>query len=134
MKITTTSINERQRECILCTGSKKCKNIYIQKAGHFVKSRIICITCFYTKILTLYVIFHGNWEVGIYIYIYKAWHFSLNDVFINKNPDTSQKARHLVLHFHIQKDWHFALLNFHGNFEIGRGKGGFYMHKTRHFV
>ena len=36
-----------------------------------------------------YVIFHEMIEIGIYIQ--KSWHFELHKVFINKNPDTTQK-------------------------------------------
>ena len=36
-----------------------------------------------------YAIFYEIFEVGIYIQ--KAWHFALRDVFIYKKPDTSQR-------------------------------------------
>ena len=40
----------------------------------------------------------------------------LREVFICKNPDTSQKARQFALHFYIQKSGHFALRGFSLNF------------------
>ena len=42
-----------------------------------------------------YAIFHENFEVGIYIQ--KVWYFLVCEVFIYKNPDTSQKARQFAL-------------------------------------
>ena len=77
---------------------------YIQKARHFTLRD-----------------FHENPEVGIFIQ--KAWHFVLCDVFIYKNPDTSQKSRQFALHFYIQKVGHFALRDFSCNFWFWR-KGG----------
>ena len=61
-----------------------------------------------------YVIFHENFEVGIYIQ--KARHFALRDVLIYKKPGTSQKSRQFALRFYIQKPGHFALRNFSLNF------------------
>ena len=57
----------------------------------------------------------------------KVWHFALHDVFIYKNPDTSQKARQFTLSFYIQKYGHFALRNFSLNFSNWwRGRGTFF--------
>ena len=67
------------------TKSKKiAKRFYIQKVIH----------------LTLWD-FHEIFEVGIYIQ--KAWHFALRDVFIYKKLDTSQKGRQFAIRFCIQK-------------------------------
>ena len=54
---------------------------YIQKAKH----------------LTLRY-FHEMFEVGIYMQ--KAWHFALCDVFIYKKLDTSQKPRQFAIRFY----------------------------------
>ena len=50
------------------------------------------------------------------IYIQKAWHFPLGDVFMYKNQDTFQKARQFALRFYKQKLGNFALRNFSLNF------------------
>ena len=48
-----------------------------------------------------YTIFYKTFDIGIYIQ--KALHSALRDVFIYKKPDTSQKARQFVLRFYIKK-------------------------------
>ena len=58
-------------------------------------------------------IFYEFFEIGIYIQ--KAWHFALRDVFIYKNPYTFQKAWQFVLPFYVQKFRHFTLRNFWWN-------------------
>ena len=60
------------------------------------------------------------------IYIQKAWHFSLRDVFMYKKPDTSQKARLFALRFYIQKAWHFALRDFSAESNIAVLPSQFY--------
>ena len=78
----------------------------------------------YTRSLTFYVTqFSWNFESGIYIQ--KAWHFALRDVFIYKKRDTSKKSRQFGLRFYLQKSWHFALRYFYRIFEIGRGGRAF---------
>ena len=68
MKITMTVIIERQ-----------CKRFYIQKNPKKLQNVFI-----YKKPDTLhYGIFHENFQVGIYIQ--KALHFALRDVFIYKS-------------------------------------------------
>ena len=44
------------------------KRFYIQKAGHFSKSKTIAVTVLYTKCKNTlcYAIFHENFEFGIY--------------------------------------------------------------------
>ena len=104
------------------------KLFHIQKARHFTKNKTICVTFFiYKKPDTLcYAIFQEFFEIGIYIQ--KARHFSLRDVFIYKNPDTSQKARQFALRFFIYiKPDTLRYAIFYGIFEIGRGGGHFYM-------
>ena len=49
-------------------------------------------------------------------FIYKK---NVQDVFIYKNPDTSQKARQFGLSFYVQKAWHFTLRDFHKKIEFG---------------
>ena len=101
-----TAIIERQRARLYTQKAKKLRNVfYIQKVIH----------------LTLRD-FYETFEVGIYIQ--KAWHFALGDVYIYKKLDTSQKARqfaeggetfyikktmHFAWHFYIEKTMHFAL-------------------------
>ena len=44
-----TSLSERQRARLIYTKSKKiAKRFHIQKAGHFEKSKTICVTFLYT--------------------------------------------------------------------------------------
>ena len=86
-----------------------------------------CYVCLYKNQDTLrYAIFHENFEVNIYTQ--KAWHFALCDIIIYKKRDTSQKARQFVLSFYIKKST-LRYTIFHGIFEIGGGRGEFYMKK-----
>ena len=108
---------------------------------YIYKKQKKCKTFIYTKIQTLckqqdnlcYVFIHKNSDTLHYailmkflelafICIEKAWHFLLHEVFIYKNPDTSQKARQFALHFFIHKKpdtLGYAI--FHGIFEIAEG-------------
>ena len=71
-------------------------------------------------------------EIGIYIQ--KAWHCALRDVFMYKKPDTSQKVGQFSLHFYIQEAWHFALRDFSWNFWNWRRGDGGYIQTTMHFA
>ena len=71
--------------------------------------------------------FQEIFEAGIYIQ--KAWHSALRDVFISKKLDNSQKARQFPLRFYIQKAIHLTLGDFHENFEVG-----IYIQKAWHFA
>ena len=51
--------------------------------------------------ILLYAIFHEMFEIGICIQ--KLCHFALREVFLYKNPDTSQKSGQFSLSFYIQK-------------------------------
>ena len=53
----------------------------------------------------------------------------LQNVYIEKKPDTFQKAGQFLLHFSIQKAIHLTLQDFHDFFEVG-----IYIQKTRYFV
>ena len=53
-------------------------------------------------------------EVGISVQ--KARYFYLRELFIFKNPDTSQKGSQSLLRFYIQKAGHFVLRDFSWNF------------------
>ena len=76
-----------------------------------------------------------SWKFEAGIYIQKAWHFAVHEVFMYKNPKTSQKTRQLALRFYVQKCGHFALRNFSLNFwNCLKGRGHFYMQKTIHFA
>ena len=103
---------------IYTKSKKKAKHFNIQTVRHFTKSKTTVVTIFiYKNQVTLrYATFHENFEVGIYIQ--KSQHFALHEVFIYKNPDTSQKSRQFALcfNFFIQKAGHFALRNFSWNF------------------
>ena len=58
--------------------------------------------------------FPFNFQVSIYIQ--KAWHLVLRDVFTYKERDNSQKARQFALRFYMQKYRQFALRGFYGFF------------------
>ena len=53
----------------------RCVTFYIQKARHFAKSKTICLTFLYTKILTLFLrnISLNFFEIGIHFYNQKQW-------------------------------------------------------------
>ena len=131
MKIAMTIIIERQRARLYTQKATKiAKLFYKQKTRHFSKSKTVSVTFLYTKINTLDVKgFYENDEVGIYIQ--KAWHFALCDVFIYKKLDTSQKARQFAIRFYIQKSGTFALRNFSLNFWHLRRGGGIYSFKKK---
>ena len=99
-------------------------HFYIQKARHLTLCNFL-----------------WNFEIGICIQ--KSWHFALRDVFIYKNPETSQKNKTIcftflytenltlcvtlffmkclkLAHFYMQKTMHFALY--------------FYTQKTMHIA
>ena len=97
MKIAMTIIIERQRARLYTQKTKKiAKRFYIQKARNFSKSKTLSVTFLHTKSQTLYVTqFHEIFEVGIYIQ--KASHFALRDVFMYKKLDTSQKTRQFAI-------------------------------------
>ena len=80
--------------------SKDNAHVYIQKAKKIAKRFYIQKAIH----LTLWD-FHEIFEVGIYIQ--KAWHFALHDVFIYKKLNTSQKARQFAIRFYM--DWFFLL-------------------------
>ena len=76
-------------------------NIIYKKPNTFQKLHNSRYVFIYTKPYT--------WRHGIFMkflklaFIYKkTWPFSLRDVFIYKNHDTSQKARQIALRFYIQ--------------------------------
>ena len=79
--------------------------IYIQKAIHFAKRKIIFFTCFCTKILTLCVIrFSCNfwgWRRGGKGYMQKTMHFASHFYM--------QKIMHFLSRCYIQKINHFSL-------------------------
>ena len=98
----------------ICPSGSSRLYIYIQKARHFSKSKTICVTFLFTKIQTLCVMrFFMKYLKLEFIYIQKAWHFALRDVFIYQNPDTSKKSKTIcVMFFYIKKAWYFALHDF----------------------
>ena len=128
MKITMTTIIERQRARIY-TKSKKLRNIFIyKKPDTFQKARQFPLRFYIQKTLHLTLLdFDEIFEVGIYIQ--KASHFALHDVLIYKKLDTSQKARQFPLRFYIQKARHIRYAIFHKNFEVG-----IYIQKSSHFA
>ena len=129
--------NKRKKTCtfLYIQKEKNAKRFYIQKGQTLCKkqenSRYVFI---YKKKNTLrYAILNEIFEVGIFIQ--KAWHFELRDVFIYKTTDTLQKARNFALQFYIQKSGHFVLHNFSLNFWNKRSGGeNFYMQKIMHFA
>ena len=111
-KTTCTFLKQKNRWTFLYTKSL----ILFKKLDN---SRYVFI---YKKRYTLrYGVFHEIFEVGIYIQ--KAWHFALRDVFIYKKLDTSQKARQLsgTLRYAI----------FYWIFEIGVGGGNIFICKKQ---
>ena len=130
-----TPISERQRACFyIYKKQKKCETfIYIykkpdtfQKAGKFP-------VCFYPQKDRHFNLRDFSWKFwNWHIYIYKAWNFALRDVFIYKNPDTSQKEIQFALRFFICKNPDTLRYTiFHGIFEIGRRGGGIFIHKNK---
>ena len=66
-----------------------CTSEYIQKAK---KARQFPLRFYIHKFMHFMLRgFHEIFEIGIYIQ--KAWHFALHDVFIWKNPETLQKSK-----------------------------------------
>ena len=101
---------------------------------HFEKRKTISVTFLYTKRRTIYfTLFFMKFLKLAFIYK-KAWHFALRDVFIYKNPDTSQKAQQFALCFYIQNPDTLRYAIFHWIFEICGGGGHFYFQKTIHFA
>ena len=102
----------------------------------FIYTKIIknCETFLYSKSLSLYKKldnvrylffiqkainltlgdFHEIFEVGVFIQ--KALHFALRDVFIYEKLDTSRKARQFAKRFYIQTYGTFELRDFSLNF------------------
>ena len=69
-----------------------------------------------------------------FLYIKKAWHFSLRDVFIYKNPDTSQKARQFALRFIYAKILTLCATQFFMEFfTLAEGEGDIFI-KKKHFA
>ena len=111
----------------------------LQKTGQLLLS-------FYLQKARHLALCNLSWNVWVGIYIKKAWHFLLRDVFIYTKPDTSQKPGQFVLRFHMQKSAHFALRDYSFNFWNWRRGGDifiiiknalsvtFYMKKTMHFA
>ena len=72
----------------------------MQKARHFAKSTTICVKFLFKKIQTIYFTrFFMKSVKFTFIYIQKALHFALHDVFIYKKPDTSKIAKNIASHF-----------------------------------
>ena len=90
--------HQRKTTCMfLCIQKqKKCEIfIYIQKARQFTKIKTICVTLFHKNPDSLrYAIFMKFLKLAS-IYIQKAWHFALRDVFIYKKPDTYKNKDNL---------------------------------------
>ena len=94
---------ERQRACFYIHKKQKKlpKTFIYKKPETFQKARQFLLRHINKNPYTLrYAIFHEIFEVGIYIQ--KAWHFALLDVYIYKKLDTSQKARQFAIRFYIQ--------------------------------
>ena len=82
------------------------RRFYIQKSGHLVKNKTICVTFLYTKIRTLcvtrfFIEFLKLMEGVGHFYLQKTTHFALSFYIY--------KAWHFALHFYMQKTMHFAL-------------------------
>ena len=131
-------INENYHDChdrkamltfIYTQKTKKLLNILIyKKPDTFQKARQFPFRFSIQKAIHLTLRhFHEIFEVGIYIQ--KAWHFALRDVFMHKKLDTSQKARQFAIRFYIQKSGTFALRDFSLNFWNLRRGGHFFIKK-----
>ena len=102
-----TAIIERQRARLYTQNEKKLRNVFIYKKPYTLR----------------YGIFHEIFEAGIYLQ--KAWHFALRDVFIYKKLDTSQKARQFAIRFYIEKSGTLRYAILRWILEIGGGGGAF---------
>ena len=69
-----------------------------------------------------------------FIYIQKAWHFVLRDVFIYKKPDTSQKSRQFALRFFYTKSLTLCFTQFFMKVLKLTEGGRFYTQKIMHFT
>ena len=74
------------------------------------------------------------WIFQVGIYIQKAWHFALREVFIYKNPDTSQKRKKICVTFIYKKTWTLCVTQFFVEFWNWRRGGHFYMQKAMYFA
>ena len=114
--------------------AKKNRNVFIyKKPDIFQKSRQFLLRFYIQKAIHLTLRdFHEIFEVGIYIK--KAWHFALHEVFIYKKQDTSKKSKTICDTFFIYKNP--ALLRhaiFHWIFEICGGGGHLFIKKTMYY-
>ena len=117
-------MNENYNDChhrktthtFICTKSKKLRNVLIFKKPDIFQKAIQFPLRFYIQkaIHSTLRNFREFFVDGIYIQ--KAWHFALRDVFICKKIDTSQKARQFAIRFYIQKSGTFKLRDFSLNF------------------
>ena len=127
--------NECHHQKLMCTfyiyKKQKNRNIFNTKSQTLCKQQDnFCYVFNIQKKDTLrYTMFHEIFEVCIYIQ--KAWHFVLCEVFIYKKLDTSQTARQFTLRFYKQNPDTLRYAIFHWIFEIGGGGGHFYMQKTQ---
>ena len=70
-----------------------------------------------------------------FIYIQKEGHFALRDVFKNKKPDTSKKARQFASHFLYVKSLTLFVMQFFMEFlKLAEGGWHFYKQKTMQFA
>ena len=132
-----TPIRERQHACFHVQSSpKNCETfILIQKSRHFAKSKIISVTFLFTKSQKLYVTqFLIHFFKLEFIYIQKAWHFVLRDVFIYKKPDTSQKSRQFALRFFYTKSLTLCFTQFFMKVLKLTEGGRFYTQKIMQFA
>ena len=122
---------------------------YIEKARHFSKSNIVCVTFLYTKIQTLcknqdnirYVLYkkarhftsrHFPWFLWNWHLYTKSMALCVAWSFYIQKQYTSETARQFSLRFYTQKSWHFASRKISWNFwNWRRGEGHFYMKKMR---
>ena len=110
--------NNCHQQKTMCTlyiqKEKKCETVF------YKKSKTILVLFLYTKCMIIFVM-RFSWKFWIVIYIQKARHFVLCDVFIYIKPDILQKARKCALHFIYRNPHSLRYAMFHWIFEIGGG-------------
>ena len=81
--------------------AKNLRNVFIyKKPDTFKKARQFTLR-FYIQKARQFTLRNFQEIFEVDIYIQKASHFALRDVFIYKNPETSQKTRQFAFRFNI---------------------------------
>ena len=105
------------------TKAKKLRNVFIYKKPYlFQKARQFPLR-FYIQKTIYFTLQDFSWIFEAGIFIQKAWHFALREIFIYKKLDTSQKARQFAIRFYIQKSGTLCYVISHWIFRFAEGGG-----------